>query len=68
MAIHGVTPDFLQQLAALGYRDFSADDLVNLSIHGVSADYLRRLSQSGMARLSADQLVHLRIAGFEPQR
>jgi hypothetical protein len=68
MAIHGVGPDFLQQMAALGYRDLSADDLVSLSIHGVSADYVRRLEQNGMSRLSADQLVRLRLAGFEPRR
>ena len=68
MAIHGVTPEFLEQLSALGFRDFSADDLVTMSIHGVTADYVRRLRESGMTQLSADQLVRLRLAGFEPNR
>jgi hypothetical protein len=67
MAIHGVTGEYLQQLAALGYRNLTADDLVSLRIHGVSADYVRRLQQNGMTQLSADQLVRLRLAGFEPR-
>jgi hypothetical protein len=67
MAIHGVSADYVEQLAALGYRNFSGEDLVNLRIHGVTPDYVRRLTQSGMARMTADQLVRLRLAGFEPK-
>ena len=62
-----MSADYVEQLAALGYRNFSADDLVNLRIHGVSPEYVRRLAQTGMARMSADQLVRLRLAGFEPK-
>jgi Mn-dependent DtxR family transcriptional regulator len=67
MAIHGVTAEYLNELAALGYRNLSAEELVSLRIHGVSADYVRRLKQNGMTQLSADQLVRLRNAGFEPR-
>jgi hypothetical protein len=67
MAIHGVTAEYLNELASLGYRNLSAEELVSLRIHGVSADYVRRLKQNGMTQLSADQLGRLRNAGFEPR-
>jgi hypothetical protein len=52
-------------MARFGYRNLSADDLVNLRIHGVSADYIQSLQRAGMTHLSADQLVRLRLAGFD---
>ena len=53
---------------ALGYRDFSADDLVSMRIHGVTAEYVGSLQRAGMAHLSADQLVRLRLAGFDASK
>ena len=66
MAIHGVTAQFIEGLAALGYRGFTAEELVSLSIHGVSTDYVGELQHAGMTKLSAEQLVRLRLAGFDP--
>jgi hypothetical protein len=68
LAIHGVTAEFIDGLAALGYRDFTAQDLVSLRIHGVTPDYVGSLQRAGMTHLSADQLVRLRLAGFDASR
>ena len=37
---HGVTPEFLREIAALGYKRASVSDLVALRIHGVTPDYI----------------------------
>ncbi|HEU4958728.1 MAG TPA: hypothetical protein VFT40_14020 [Sphingomicrobium sp.] len=52
--------------AALGYKGFTADELVQLKIHGVIPDYARSLQVHGMKNLNADQLVRLKISGFQP--
>ena len=67
MAIHGVSADYINQLAALGERKFSADDLVSMKIHGVTTDYVRQLQAHGMKNLDADQLVQMRLSGFTPK-
>ena len=68
MAIHGVSPEFIDGMAGLGYRRFSAKELVSLRIHGVTPDYVQSLQRSGMTHLTPDQLVRLRLAGFDAKR
>ena len=67
MAIHGVTAQFIDEMAAAGFKGFSADELVQMRIHGVTPAYARGLQQHGMTNLDADQLVRLRISGFQPR-
>jgi hypothetical protein len=44
MVIHGVTPAFIKEMAELGYKNLSIDQLVQLRIHGVDADYVRKMN------------------------
>ncbi len=66
MAVHGVSGDFIDEMAALGYRGFTADELVQLKIHGVTSAYARSLQARGIKDLDADELVRLKISGFQP--
>jgi hypothetical protein len=34
MRIHGVTPQFIRDVKAAGFKDMTPDDLVDFSIHG----------------------------------
>jgi hypothetical protein len=34
MRIHGVTPEFVREVKAAGFKNMSADELVEFSIHG----------------------------------
>ena len=47
MRIHGVTPEFIRDLRALGYKDLSVDDLVKLRIHGAQSPSFERCASSG---------------------
>ena len=61
--IHGVTPDFVREVNALGYRDVAAADLVAMRIHGVSPRWMRTQLAQGGARPGIDELVQRRIHG-----
>jgi beta-lactamase regulating signal transducer with metallopeptidase domain len=63
---HGVTPEFLRDIAALGYKTASVSELVALRIHGVTPDYITRITAL-VGRQSLDELVSFRIHGVTPE-
>jgi hypothetical protein len=65
MRIHGVTPDFINEIRQSGYDRLTVDKLVEFRIHGVSAKFIKDLKDAGYTDLSADDLVEIRINGRE---
>lgn len=63
--IHGVNPEYVREMANLGYRDLSAEDLVRFRIHGVTPAYARDLNGYGY-HPSAEDIVRFRIHGVTP--
>ena len=59
----GVSPDFIRELARLGYRGLDADDITGAYAVGVRSDYVRSLAAAGYGRLTMDQLTELRAVG-----
>jgi beta-lactamase regulating signal transducer with metallopeptidase domain len=66
LASAGVTPEFVDGMAALGYPDLSWDQMTELRSQGVSPDYVRGMAEAGHAHLTPDQLVSLRSQGVSP--
>ena len=62
---HGVTPEFLAALAALGYKQASVNGLLALKIHGVTPEYISEMTAL-LGKQSFDELVSLRIHGVTP--
>ena len=68
MRIHGVSPEFVTQLKALGYTGVGVDALVSLRIHGVTTDFIRRVQGRATGKaVTVDRLVSMRIHGEEPE-
>ncbi len=63
---HGVTPEFLAALAALGYKQASVQDLLALKIHGVTPEYISEMTAL-LGKQSLDEIVSLRIHGVTPE-
>ena len=63
LARAGVTPEFVDQMDALGFSSLSAEQLVSLRHHGVSPEYVKALADAGFGGLSPDQLTSLRSQG-----
>lgn len=54
---------FTEEMAAAGYPNLTANELVALKHQGVSGDFVRELRTAGYDRLPVDQLLALRIHG-----
>jgi beta-lactamase regulating signal transducer with metallopeptidase domain len=63
MARAGVTPEFVDEMAAAGYASLSADELIALRQQGVGPDYVRELAASGSRGLPVEELMSLRAQG-----
>lgn len=63
MARAGVTPEYIDEMAALGYPSLTADELIALRSQGVGPEYVQALAEQGYRELSPEQLVMLRSQG-----
>jgi beta-lactamase regulating signal transducer with metallopeptidase domain len=66
MSQQGVTPQWLREMAALGYTNLSGGEITALAVQGVDAAYVRGLSQAGYPHLSAGQIIAMRVQGVSP--
>ncbi len=67
MSQQGVTPQWLREMAALGYTNLSGGEITALAVQGVDASYVRGLSQAGYPHLSAGQIIALRVQDVSPE-
>ncbi|HEY6551769.1 MAG TPA: M56 family metallopeptidase [Vicinamibacteria bacterium] len=63
MAQSGITPEYVDEMDALGFASLSADQLIALRRQGVGPEFVRELAAAGYGSLSADQLLSLRSQG-----
>jgi hypothetical protein len=62
--IHGVTPQYIEELRALGYKDISAKDLIEMRIFGVTPDYIRKMEKAGYKGVPIEKMLKLRQSGL----
>lgn len=65
LRLHGITPEFIEDMREAGYGDLSPEELVELRIHGVSPDYAGEMREL-FGELPVDKLVEFRIHGVTP--
>lgn len=63
--IHGVTPEFIGEIVALGYDRSSPEELVALRIHGVTPDYIAWMTKI-FGKRPLEEYTELRIHGLTP--
>jgi beta-lactamase regulating signal transducer with metallopeptidase domain len=67
LANAGVTPEYIDEMEALGFESLTADQLMTLCSQGVDPDYIRGLTALGYTDLTPEQLVSLRAQGVDPE-
>ena len=63
----GSKPDFIDELASLGYTNLTIDQLVELGNHGVDGRFIRELRALGFQKLSLEMLIRLSDHGVRPK-
>ena len=63
MARAGITPEYVDEMDALGFQSAGAEQLIALRQQGVGPDYVRELAEAGYKSLSVEQLIGLRSQG-----
>lgn len=56
---HGVTPEYVRQLASVGYRNVSAEDIIRLSNHDIGIAWIRDVQAAGYREASVEDLIRL---------
>ena len=66
IAIFKITPDFLREMARVGYPNLSLRDALNFRVGRVDAAYVNEMRELGYASLPAKQLADMAIIGVTP--
>jgi hypothetical protein len=67
MRIFDITPEYIREMRALGYKDIDSEDLVSTKIHKVTPDYIRRMRAAGWGNLSLEDLSSSSIHKATPE-
>ena len=59
--------DYIDQMAAAGYKNLSIDQLIELKMQGVTPDYIRGMRDAGYDKLAVHELIAMKIQGVTPQ-
>jgi beta-lactamase regulating signal transducer with metallopeptidase domain len=67
LARAGVTPEYLDEMEAAGFRDLTWQQLVDLRSNGVDAAYIKGMAAEGLTGLGPEQLQELRSNDVTPE-
>jgi len=66
LKIHGVTPDYIRELRAVGI-EANSPELVSLKIHEITPEYVRGLAAAGLINLHVRDYLAAKIQGITPE-
>jgi beta-lactamase regulating signal transducer with metallopeptidase domain len=67
MKVQGITPEYAQAMAKVGFGKPTADDLIAMKVQGVTPEYVSGLRAAGMQPGSVGDLVSYRIFKVTPE-
>lgn len=59
--------DFIDEMASVGFKNLTIDELIRLKSVGVNAEYVKALRAAGFDNLTVKELVSLRAVGVTPK-
>jgi beta-lactamase regulating signal transducer with metallopeptidase domain len=67
MKVQGITPEYAQAMAKVGFGKPTADDLIAMKVQGVTPEYVSELRTAGLQPSSIHDLVSYRIFKVTPE-
>lgn len=66
LRLHGISPDFIEEMREAGYDNLSPEELAELRIHGVTPDYVTEMREL-LGDVPVEKMTELRIHGVTPE-
>lgn len=63
--IHGVTKEYVAEMAKAGFKNLTPDKIMELKIHGLTAKYIKDVRSAGFPDLSLKQALEFKIHGID---
>jgi hypothetical protein len=67
MKVQGITPEYAQAMAKVGFGKPSADDLIAMKVQGITPEYVSELRAAGIQPGSIGDLISYRIFRVTPE-
>jgi beta-lactamase regulating signal transducer with metallopeptidase domain len=67
MKVQGITPEYAQAMAKVGFGKPTADDLIAMKVQGVTPEYVSELRTAGLLPSTMSDLVSYRIFKVTPE-
>jgi beta-lactamase regulating signal transducer with metallopeptidase domain len=67
MKVQGITPEYAQAMAKVGFGKPSADDLIAMKVQGITPEYVSELRTAGLQPSTISDLVSYRIFRVTPE-
>jgi beta-lactamase regulating signal transducer with metallopeptidase domain len=67
MKVQGITPEYAQAMAKVGFGKPSADDLIAMKVQGVTPEYVSELHAAGLQPSTIGDLISYRIFKVTPE-
>jgi hypothetical protein len=61
MRVHKITPEYVNEIRQMGFRNLTLERLVELKIFKVTPEFVNDVRAAGFASVTPQQLVNLRI-------
>lgn len=61
MQIHDLSPEYMQAIRAMGFKDATMDDLLAAKIHDLSPEYIREIQAAGYKNLDLEEILSFKI-------
>ena len=67
LTIHDVSPEYIEEMKQLGFKDLDGEEIVEAKIHGVNTEFVAEMQKLGFKDLDLEELQEAAIHGIDAE-